>query len=109
MAVIAAALPVATWTTFDYWAPDTLRAEPGSIVRVPLGRRKVLGVVTSIQEHSEIAADKLQPVDCRVERRMRGPPARWSRSCEFASTLGTFFGDLRLRDRMTPQESGAAA
>ena len=67
MPVIAAALPVAAWTTFDYWAPDGFGAIRGSVVRVPLGRRKVTAVITATDVASELARDKLQPVDARIE------------------------------------------
>src|SRR5436305_13837801 len=67
MAVIATALPVAAWSTFDYWAPDSLRATRGTVVRVPLGRRKLVGVVTAENPQPSVANDKLQVVEAKVD------------------------------------------
>ncbi|MEP6657521.1 MAG: primosomal protein N' [Betaproteobacteria bacterium] len=55
-------LPVPAWTTFDYWSPDGLAVQRGTIVRVPLGRRSLHGVVIEASESSDVSADKLQPV-----------------------------------------------
>ncbi len=60
--IVHVALPVAAWTTFDYWSPGGLAVQRGTIVRVPLSRRSMHGVVTRVSESSEVSADKLQPV-----------------------------------------------
>jgi primosomal protein N' (replication factor Y) len=49
---------------FDYRLPEELRAgagavDVGSMLVVPFGRRKVLGVVVGLADSSEVAADKL--------------------------------------------------
>jgi primosomal protein N' (replication factor Y) (superfamily II helicase) len=46
---------------FDYLLPPKLRAEVtvGSMLVVPFGRRKILGVVTALSEHSEVSEEKL--------------------------------------------------
>ncbi|HEY5286366.1 MAG TPA: primosomal protein N' [Solirubrobacteraceae bacterium] len=46
---------------FDYFLPPELRAEVtvGSMLVVPFGRRKILGVVTALSEHSEVSEEKL--------------------------------------------------
>ncbi len=46
---------------FDYRLPQELVGEVtiGSMLVVPFGRRKILGVVTALKDHSEIADDKL--------------------------------------------------
>ena len=67
MAIIAVALPVATWGAFDYWCPDGVAARIGSVVRVPLGRRQVVGVVTALNDTSDVPAEKLQPIDALVD------------------------------------------
>jgi primosomal protein N' (replication factor Y) len=56
------ALPVAADTTFDYWAPDGLRIARGSVVRVPLGPRKLAGVVMEVVAASDVAPEKLQTI-----------------------------------------------
>ena len=56
------ALPVAADTTFDYWAPDGLHIARGSVVRVPLGPRKLAGVVVDVVAASTVAPEKLQAI-----------------------------------------------
>jgi len=56
------ALPVAADTTFDYWAPESLRIVRGSVVRVRLGPRKLTGVVMAVVAASEVAPEKLQTI-----------------------------------------------
>lgn len=48
----------------DYKLPDNMRAEPGSIVIVPLGPRKMVGVVwdADVFPHDPIDARKLRPI-----------------------------------------------
>src|SRR3982751_6719349 len=67
MAIIAVALPVATWSAFDYWSPDGVAATIGSVVRVALGRRKIVGVVVGVNDASKVAPEKLQPVDACID------------------------------------------
>ncbi|MDQ6619632.1 MAG: primosomal protein N' [Pseudomonadota bacterium] len=71
--MVSVVLPVALWTGFDYWAPDGF-ATRGTIVRVPLGRRNVVGVVIATPEDSMVQPDKLQPVTSRVEELPSLPP-----------------------------------
>ncbi|MEP7206300.1 MAG: primosomal protein N' [Casimicrobiaceae bacterium] len=66
MTIVATALPVAAWTTFDYWAPEGAATHIGAVVRVPLGRRSVVGVVVDIPSEAGVAAEKLQPVTAHV-------------------------------------------
>jgi primosomal protein N' (replication factor Y) len=56
------ALPVATDTTFDYWAPESLRIVRGSVVSVRLGPRKLTGVVMAVVAASDVAPEKLQTI-----------------------------------------------
>jgi primosomal protein N' (replication factor Y) (superfamily II helicase) len=48
---------------FDYRLPQELAGEVtvGSMLVVPFGRRKILGVVTALADHSEISEEKLLP------------------------------------------------
>jgi primosomal protein N' (replication factor Y) len=62
MAIARIALPVAANTLFDYWLPDGLAARPGSVVRVRLGPRAMIGVVAEIVQNSEVASEKLHAV-----------------------------------------------
>ena len=63
MPIARIALPVAAETTFDYWAPEALGIARGSVVRVPLGSRKLTGVVIDVVAASEVAPEKLLTVD----------------------------------------------
>ena len=62
MAVARVALPVATEAAFDYWIPDGLAVDMGSLVRVRLGKRALTGVVVDVAPVSEIPREKLQPI-----------------------------------------------
>jgi len=62
MAVARVALPVATEAAFDYWIPDGLAVDRGSLVRVRLGKRALTGVVVDVAPVSEIPREKLQPI-----------------------------------------------
>jgi primosomal protein N' (replication factor Y) len=62
MPIARVALPVAAPTAFDYWIPQGLAVERGSIVRVPLGPRRLAGVVVSTAEDSAVDRAKLAPV-----------------------------------------------
>ena len=62
MPIARVALPVAADTTFDYWAPDALGIVRGSVVRVQLGPRKLVGVVMKVASDSDVAPEKLQTI-----------------------------------------------
>lgn len=84
MPVIAAALPVAAWTTFDYWSPEGPAATRGAVVRVPLGRRSVLGVVVDTPAQSAVPPAKLQTVAAHLDG-VPPLPADLLEMAEFAS------------------------
>ena len=49
---------------FDYRVPDRMDAAVGSVLVVPFGRRRVLGVVVETAERSEVPAEKLvEPIE----------------------------------------------
>ncbi len=60
------ALDVPIDTLFDY-ACGTPSPAPGSLVEVPFGRRRAVGVVVECQERSEVAADRVKPVERVLE------------------------------------------
>lgn len=62
MPIAQVALPVAAVATFDYWLPEGLDVARGSLVRVTLGARSMVGVVAAIAADSPVAREKLQPV-----------------------------------------------
>jgi len=67
LAIARVAVPVAIDRLFDYWLPAGLQVEPGSVVKVVLGRRRVHGVVTEIVRSSELPPDRILPVQEVVE------------------------------------------
>ena len=60
MPIVRVALPVAAATAFDYWVPDGAPVRRGSVVRVVLGPRRLIGVVQDIVAESSVPHDKLQ-------------------------------------------------
>jgi len=62
MPIAHVALPVAAETTFDYWCPESLALARGSVVRVRLGTRNLVGVVTAVADTPRIADVKLAPI-----------------------------------------------
>jgi primosomal protein N' (replication factor Y) (superfamily II helicase) len=63
MTIARVALPVAADHSFDYWAPSGVALVPGSLVRVRLARRSLVGVVTDVDAESDVTADRLQPLE----------------------------------------------
>ncbi len=63
MAIVRVALPVAANQLFDYWLPDGLTVERGSVVLARLGRRRAPGVVVDVLASSEITPERLLPID----------------------------------------------
>ena len=57
------AVPAATGQAFDYWAPDGLGIERGSLVRVRLANRRCVGVVIGTHSTSDVERERVQPVD----------------------------------------------
>ena len=55
------AVPVATGQAFDYWAPDGLGIERGSLVRVRLANRRCVGVVVGTHATSDVERERVQP------------------------------------------------
>src|SRR6202158_52391 len=63
VAIVRVALPVAAHQLFDYWLPAGLVPDPGSVLVGRLGRRRLHGVAVEIVESSELAPERLIPVD----------------------------------------------
>ena len=59
MPIARVALPVAAQTTFDYWCPESLPVARGSVVRVRLGKRNLVGVVTDVADAPRVDGVKL--------------------------------------------------
>ena len=67
MTIARVALPLAVASTFDYWIPDGLPVAPGTLVRVRLARRSLVGVVLEVADDSEVDPAKLLPLEALVE------------------------------------------
>ena len=63
MSIARVALPVATSRLFDYWTPNGVDVKPGAIVRVVLGARNVVGVVTELVDEASVDRARLLPID----------------------------------------------
>ena len=63
MAIVRVALPVAADQLFDYWSPSGLEIQRGSVLHVRLGRRRLLGIAVERVEATEIAPERVAPVD----------------------------------------------
>lgn len=62
--ILRLALPSPLRRLFDYQAPQGVphaALQPGVRLRVPFGRREVVGVLVEVVQHSEVPADKLKP------------------------------------------------
>ncbi|MFO7303922.1 MAG: primosomal protein N' [Gammaproteobacteria bacterium] len=66
---LAVAIDTPLRRTFDYRVPSgTARLpEPGMRVRVPFGRRRVIGIVLECRAHSEVPASKLRTIDATLD------------------------------------------
>lgn len=63
MAIIRVALDVPLSTLFDYVATEKTRIGIGQRVIVPFGRKRMLGVAMEWAESSDLAPDRIKPVD----------------------------------------------
>jgi len=63
VAIVRVALPVATDQLFDYWLPAGLSVETGSVLRVTLARRRMLGIAMELVDTPAVAPERLAPVD----------------------------------------------
>lgn len=74
------ALPVPLAKTFDYRIPNEMRTQivPGVRVRVEFGKRKrSVGIVVSIDSHTEWDYAQLKPIETLLDREAIFPAALW--------------------------------
>jgi len=69
-------LPLPLSGAYDYVAPIGLDVAPGDFVMVPLGRRVVAGVVWAAGAADGIAAERLKPIDSRLDVPRMAEPLR---------------------------------
>lgn len=76
--ILRLALPSPLRRLFDYKAPAHLARtvfSPGMRLRVPFGRREMIGVLVEVATHSEVPADKLKPAIALLDPVSPLPPA----------------------------------
>ncbi len=83
MTIARVALPVATHSVFDYWVPEGLPVTRGAIVLARLARRALAGVVVDVRADTDIARERLQPIDEIVA--LPPLPADVLAACEFVA------------------------
>ena len=83
MTIVRVALDVPLHRCFDYLAPDASADDIGCRVRVPFGRRSVIGVIVELPDDSAYAPAQLKQVEAILpEPRL---PADWFRLTEFCA------------------------
>ncbi|WP_237152856.1 primosomal protein N' [Oryzibacter oryziterrae] len=61
--VVQVVTPVALDESYSYRVPRGMQVQPGSIVQVPLGPRKVVGVVTGEAPQLSSSSNRLRPIE----------------------------------------------
>ncbi|MCF7531278.1 primosomal protein N' [Pseudomonas petrae] len=77
-AILRLALPSPLRRLFDYLAPAGVARsalQPGMRLRVPFGRREMIGVLVEVVDHSDVPADKLKPAIAVLDAEAPLPPA----------------------------------
>ena len=77
-AILRLALPSPLRRLFDYRAPagvDRSALQLGMRLRVPFGRREMIGILVEITDHSEVPEDKLKPAIALLDIEAPLPPA----------------------------------
>lgn len=83
MTIVRVALDVPLHRCFDYLAPEATPADIGCRVRVPFGRRSVIGVIVGLPDDSAYTPAQLKPVEAILpEPRL---PPDWFRLTEFCA------------------------
>jgi len=78
--ILQVALPSPLRRLFDYQAPAGVAPEQlqvGQRVRVPFGRRALVGVIAALVEHSEVPSDKLKAAEALLDNAPLLPPSLW--------------------------------
>ncbi|MBH2037329.1 MAG: primosomal protein N' [Pseudomonadales bacterium] len=76
--ILRLALPSPLRRLFDYAVPADLQHiawQPGMRLRVPFGRREIIGILVEVSQHSEVPVDKLKPALALLDAQSPLPPA----------------------------------
>lgn len=77
-AILRLALPSPLRRLFDYRAPAGIARsalQPGMRLRVPFGRREMIGILVEITDHSDVPEDRLKPAIALLDHEAPLPPA----------------------------------
>ena len=66
--ILQIAIPTPLRKTFDYLAPDA-HYEMGARVRVPFGKRQLIGVIVGIKKTSDYPVEKLKKIDTVLDEK----------------------------------------
>lgn len=58
--IVQVALPTPLRRTFDYWAPEGTQPQPGMRIKVPFGRRELVGVVWGVSHRTDVDTSKMK-------------------------------------------------
>lgn len=90
--ILRLALPSPLRRLFDYKAPASMARQtltPGMRIRVPFGRREMIGVLIEVCTQSEVPADKLKPATALLDPVSPSPRRCSSCACGPPSTTST--------------------
>ena len=94
--ILRLALPSPLRRLFDYRAPtdcDPALLQPGVRLRVPFGRRELVGVLVEQVMHSEVPEERLRSASALLDRRPLLPPALFELCLWTASYYQHSLGD----------------
>lgn len=79
MLIAHIALPVRLPQLFDYLVPEQLvdQLQIGMRVKVPFGRRQIIGIVVAIDTTSQYDSDKLKAIDEQIDQQALLPNSIW--------------------------------
>jgi len=76
--ILRLALPSPLRRLFDYLPPNGVSGsdlQPGMRLRVPFGKREIIGILVELSDHSDVPADKLKPAIALIDAQSPVPPA----------------------------------
>lgn len=91
-AILRLALPSPLRRLFDYRAPAGVlrdQLQPGMRLRVPFGRREMIGILVEVTDTSEVPAEKLKPALALLDATPPLPPHCSSYACGPPSIIST--------------------
>lgn len=77
MPIVKVVLPVPLARTFDYLLPKNVYPSVGGRVRVPFGKRQVIGIVIKISERSKLSLNKLKLITEVLDHQSLFPASLW--------------------------------